>query len=134
MKMRAGMRGFSLVELIAIIVLLAVGLVSLLQVFGTATHTISYNVDGQLGAQLAQERVEQVLADRRNPARGYSYMAAANYPAEPAIPGFASYSRTTAFAAGGAPCAPGGTCQTVTVTVRRAGQPVGQVTLMVGGY
>ena len=133
MNARANMQGFSLVELIAVIVLLAVGLVALLQVFGTAARSIGNNVDGQLGAQLAQERAERVLADRR--VRGYSYMVAGNYPNEPAITGFANYARTTMFTPlAVAPCATGGTCQTVMVTVTRANQLVGQVTLMVGDY
>ena len=138
MKTRHAMQGFSLVELIAIIVVLAVGIVSLLQVFGTATRTISNNVDGQLGAQLAQERAEQVLADRRNPARGYTYVKTANYPAEASVTGFANYARSTAISnlAGGA-CAnavTNTTCKQVVVTVTRGGQKVGEVALMVADY
>jgi len=128
------MQGFSLVELIAVIVLLSVGLVALLQVFGTATRTIGNNVDGQLGAQLTQERAERVLVDRR--VRGYAYVTTlGTYPNEPAIAGFPNYARTTIFTPlAVAPCAPGGTCQQVNVTVTRAGQLVGQVILMVGDY
>lgn len=134
MTARTGMQGFSLIELIAIIVLLAVGLVSLLQVFGTATRSIGNNVDGLLGAQLTQERAERVLVDRR--VRGYAYVTTpGTYPAEAAIAGFPNYARTTVFTAlAVAPCAPGGTCQQVVVTVTRAGQLAGQVTLMVGDY
>lgn len=133
MMARTGMRGFSLVELIAIIVLLSVGLVSLLQVFGTATRSIGNNVDGQIGAQLAQERAERVLVDRR--VRGYSYMLAGNYPNESPIAGFPNYARTTTFSPlTVAPCTPGGTCQQVVVTVTQAGQLVGEITLMVEDY
>ena len=132
MNSRATMRGFSLVELIAIIVLLAVGLVSLLQVFGTATRSIGNNVDGQLGAQLTQEGAERVLTDRRT--RGYSYMAAANYPAEAPVAGFPNYTRTTTFTPLAVPPCATASCQQVVVSVTRAGQLVGQVTLMVGNY
>ena len=134
MTARAGMQGFSLVELIAVIVLLSVGLVALLQVFGTATRSIGTNVDGQLGAQLTQERAERVLVDRR--VRGYTYVTTpGTYPAEPVVAGFTNYARTTVFTPlAVAPCAPGGTCQQVVVTVTRAGQRVGQVTMMVGDY
>jgi len=145
MTARTGMQGFSLVELIAVIVLLSVGLVSLLQVFGTATRTIGSNVDGQLGAQLAQERAEQLLADRRSldPARGYNApsLAVPSTVNEVPIAAFPNYWRRTvisAIAPGTNPCPAGATCKQVSVTVVRTGQPigqpVGQITYMLVNY
>lgn len=145
MKSRTGMQGFSLIELIAIIVLLAVGLVSLLQVFGTATRSIGNNVDGQMGAQLAQERAEQLLADRRSQSPGLGFNApslAITTTNQSPVPSFPSYWRrtqVTALASGGAsPCPAGATCKQVQITVVRMGQPitqpVGQVTFMVADY
>ena len=147
MTARTGMQGFSLVELIAVIVLLSVGLVSLLQVFGTATRTIGNNVDGQLGAQLAQERAEQLLADRRSldPLRGYSAPSLAvglpvnEIPVDAAA--FPNYWRLKFIATlrpATTPCPAGATCKQVSVTVVRTGQPitqpVGQITFMLVNY
>lgn len=145
MNSRAGMRGFSLVELIAIIVLLAVGIVSLLQVFGTATRSIANNVDGQLGAQLAQERAEQLLADRRNQNPGFGYnslslaIVTTNQTPIPAFPNYWRRTQVSALASGaGSPCPAGASCKRVQITVVRTGQPitqpVGQITFMVVDY
>lgn len=144
MNARSRMQGFSLVELIAIIVLLAVGLVSLLQVFGTATRTISSNVDGQQGAQLAQERAERLLADRRNQNPGFGYNSpslAIGTTNESPVPAFSGYRRQTqisTLASGTGPCPAGASCKQVQITVVRMGQPitqpVGQVTFMVVDY
>ena len=144
MMRRTGMQGFSLVELIAVIVLLSIGLVALLQVFGTATRSIAGNVDGQLGAQLAQERAEQLLADRRSldPARGYNApsLALATVNEVP-ITSFPNYWRRTVISTinpGVNPCPAGATCKQVLVTVARTGQPItqplGQITFMLVNY
>ena len=146
MMCRQRMRGFSLIELVAIIIVLSVGLVSLLQVFGTATRTIGNNVDGQLGAQLVQERAEQLLADRRSldPARGYNAPSLIPVPStvdEVPITAFPDYWRRTrisAIAPGTNPCPATAICKQVVVTVVRTGQlitqPVGQVTFMLVNY
>jgi Tfp pilus assembly protein PilV len=144
MTRRQGMRGFTLIEVVAIIVVLSVGIVALLQVFGTATRTIGHNVDGQLGAQLAQERAEQLLADRRSldPARGYNAPSLAlGTVNEAPVTAFPDYYRRTvisAIAPGVNPCPPAATCKQVLVSVVRTGQPitqpVGQVTFMLVNY
>ncbi len=146
MKRRHSMRGFSLVELVAIIVVLSVGIVSLLQVFGAATRTIANNVDGQVGAQLAQERAEQLLADRRSldPARGFNAPSLTPVPStvdEVPVVAFPNYWRRTAIttiAPGVNPCPAGATCKQVVVTVVPTGQPitqpVGQVVFMLVNY
>jgi Tfp pilus assembly protein PilV len=144
MTTRTPMAGFTLVELVAIIVLLSVGIVAMLQVFGAATRTISYNVDGQVGAQLAQERAEQLLADRRslNPARGYNAPSlAVGTVNEVPVATFPNYWRRTqivGLAGGTPPCPAGATCKQVQVTVVRTGQlitqPAAQVTFMLANY
>lgn len=144
MMRRHRMQGFSLIELVAIIVVLSVGIVSLLQVFGAATRTIGNNVDGQLGAQLTQERAEQLLADRRSldPAKGYSAPSLAlGTVNEVPVTAFPNYWRRTVIstiASGVSPCPAGATCKQVLVTVARTGnpitQPVGQVVFMLVNY
>lgn len=67
-------RGFTLVELVVLIVVFSGSLVALLSVSREAARRIA-DVDASARAmQYAQERVEMVLADRRNPNRGYTYV------------------------------------------------------------
>src|SRR5439155_927223 len=51
-----------------------------------------------IAAQLAQAKMEELAADRNSPTRGFSYLVAANYPAESPVPAFPGYSRSVAFA------------------------------------
>jgi prepilin-type N-terminal cleavage/methylation domain-containing protein len=66
-------RGFTLIELVAIIVLLSVGATALLALFGQVGRSIATNQETQTGAQLAQACAEQIMAFRRNTAVGYGY-------------------------------------------------------------
>ena len=70
-------RGFSLIELIAIIVLVSVAAVGILSVMGNVVTTFDDNQDIQTAAQLAQECSEFVMAFRRSslPAQGYANIA-----------------------------------------------------------
>ena len=51
-----------------------------------------------IAAQLAQSQMEEIAADKSSPARGFSYLIAANYPAEDPVAAFPGYSRSVAFA------------------------------------
>jgi prepilin-type N-terminal cleavage/methylation domain-containing protein len=66
-------RGFTLIELVAIIVLLSVGATAILALFGQVGRSIATNQETQTGAQLAQACAEQIMAFRRNTATGYGY-------------------------------------------------------------
>jgi len=66
-------RGFTLIELVAIIVLLSVGATALMALFGQVGRSIATNQETQTGAQLAQACAEQIMAFRRNTAAGYGY-------------------------------------------------------------
>jgi prepilin-type N-terminal cleavage/methylation domain-containing protein len=66
-------RGFTLIELVAIIVLLSVGATALLALFDQVGRSIATNQETQTGAQLAQACAEQIMAFRRNTAAGYGY-------------------------------------------------------------
>lgn len=71
--MSARQRGFTLIELVAIIVLLSVGATSILALFSQVGRSIATNQETQTGAQLAQACAEQIMAFRRNTAVGYGY-------------------------------------------------------------
>lgn len=64
-------KGFSLIELIIVIVVVSIAAVSMLALFGGAARSLNINEDTQTAAQLGQECSEHILAARRNPQIGY---------------------------------------------------------------
>ncbi len=95
---RAALHGFTLIEMLVLIVVFSGSLVALLSVSRESARRIA-EVDASARAmQYAQERIETVLADRRNPNRGYAAVplqtatctvlaASCAYPLENPIPG-----------------------------------------------
>lgn len=118
-------RGFSLVELVLVIVVFGVAAVGLLTVFSTGMRRSADPLLENQALQLVQERLDTIVGDRANPARGFAYVTSANYPAENPVAGFPGFSRTvTTFCvtaadldspSGAPPCAAGYTHVTVTV-------------------
>lgn len=97
---RLAAQGFTLIEMLVLIVVFSGSLVALLSVSRESARRIA-EVDASTRAmQYAQERIETVLADRRNPNRGYAAVplqaasctvlaASCAYPLENPIPGTA---------------------------------------------
>jgi prepilin-type N-terminal cleavage/methylation domain-containing protein len=91
--------GFSLIETIIVIVIIGIAAIGVLSVFtegmrGAADPLITIQV-----IELAQEKMDIVIGDRQNTARGYSYATTpANYPAESPVSGFANFNRSIAIA------------------------------------
>lgn len=110
-------RGFSLIELIMIIVLLSIGLVGLMAMFGRSVGSIDDNVDIQSGAQLVQQCAEQVLGTRRYSASSYALVDATICDGLPA--GGYSYGVSLVPLAGaaGTACPAGTSCNEVRITV-----------------
>ncbi len=91
--------GFTLVELVLVVVVASVAMFPIAMMFATATADAP---EAQIATQavfLAQERIEAVLADRAAPSRGFAWITSANYPPEPTIPGFPGFSRTVSVSA-----------------------------------
>ena len=44
--------------------------------------------------ELAQEKLDLIIADRENPARGFNYVTNANYPAENPVTAFSGFNRS----------------------------------------
>jgi len=119
--------GFSLIEIIITLVVLSIAAVGVLSVF---TSGIKGSADPLLmnqGLQLAQEKMDIIMGDRMNSARGFGYIIPVNYGAENPVTGFANYNRGTTIICVNAgalntdntqapPCASGYTHVTVTVT------------------
>ena len=80
--------GFSLPELAGAIVILAIAIPPMTMVFAeVGSHTILS--ERQTTAYfLAMERLEEIIADRHAPARGFAWLSGANYPDETFAGGF----------------------------------------------
>jgi prepilin-type N-terminal cleavage/methylation domain-containing protein len=118
--------GFTLIETIITLVVLAIAVVGVLSVFILGTGR---SVDPQMlnqAMQLAQEQLDTIHGDRQNPARGFAWIVPGNYPAENPVAGFVDFNRSTSIfcvtgvdlnTASGSPppCASGYTHVSVTV-------------------
>jgi prepilin-type N-terminal cleavage/methylation domain-containing protein len=119
--------GFTLIETIITLVVLAIAAVGVLSVFIVGTGR---SVDPQMlsqAMQLIQEQLDTIHGDRQNPARGFAWIIPGNYPAENPVAGFVDFGRSTSiFCVTGAnlntdngappPCASGYAHITVAVT------------------
>jgi prepilin-type N-terminal cleavage/methylation domain-containing protein len=119
-------KGFSLIELVIVIVILGIASVGLMTLFSTGTKRSADPLLENQGLQLAQEKMDIINGDRANSGRGFTYITSTNYPAESPVTGFPGFSRTvTTFcvtaadlntSTGAPPCASGFTHVTVTVS------------------
>lgn len=88
-------KGFTLIETIITLVVLSVAALGVLAVFSASITTSADPLLTSQATQLAQERIDTIMGDRRNPALGYAQIIPAKYPAENPVTGFAGFSRTT---------------------------------------
>ncbi|MGI9015043.1 MAG: type IV pilus modification PilV family protein [Phycisphaerales bacterium] len=111
-------RAFTLIETIAAIVVLSIGVPPILYAVREA-HVARVNPALVAKARwLAVERMEDVIADRYAPARGYDWVVAARYQAESPVTGFGQFTRTVAVLETGPDLAtPGSGYKLVTISV-----------------
>ncbi len=128
-------RGFTLIEVVATMLLLSVGAVGILGMYSTVGRTLSSNQDIQTAAQLAQECSEYVLAQRRNNAAvGYAGVTGINF-CSAALPVMASFNPvTTTITSPYAPAFCPGTCKLVTISVTKGADVVATSSLMLVNY
>ncbi len=91
--------GFTLVELVMTIALLTVGVPALISLGTNCLTSMHQGTYATTASMLAQEKLEQVLADRACSTRGFNYIVSGNYPAESSIPPFSGYTRSVTIAA-----------------------------------
>ncbi len=118
--------GFSLIEVIITLVVLSIAAVGVLSVFTTGMTGSADPLFQNQATHLVQEKMDRIIGDRMNPARGYAYINPANYPAETPVAGFPAFNRSVAVfcvtaadlntSTGAPPCGSGYTHVTVTVT------------------
>lgn len=88
-------KGFTLIEVILVIVVLAIAIPGLISAVSFMTARQVNTVGATIAADLAQEKMEEIMGDRMNAARGYAYVVNANYAAEtPMAAPFGNYNRT----------------------------------------
>ena len=142
-RANAHTQGFTLIELVIMIIVFFGSVVALLSVSREAAQRVA-DVDASSRAmQYAQERAEMVLADRRNPNRNYAYVplqsascasvsATCAYPIESPLSGTSLVRSVQITDASANPLCPDPTsgCKLVLVTLSRNGRSVATVTLL----
>ncbi len=86
--------GFTLIETIAAVVILALAIPPMLWAVREAHIQRVNPMLASKARWLATEKLEDIIADRHSTTRGWAYLIAANYPAEPTITGYPGFSRT----------------------------------------
>ncbi len=91
--------GFTLIELIITIVVLAIAGIGVMSVFSNSMRTGANPLVVAQANLLVREKMEIIMGDRQNTARGFSWIIPANYPAENPItvPGFSAFSRSVSI-------------------------------------
>ena len=112
-------RGFSLIELILIIVALGIMGAFLASTLTQLPRPLEVNEGAQTASQLAQQCSERILERRRNPLVGFTPIASGICAGLPVLPGYAITDVVNAAFVGGACPGAVGTCKRVTVTVTR---------------
>ncbi len=130
---RQAQQGFTLLELVLVIVVVALASVPILGQFSQAGQSLLLNEDIQTAGQLAQERAEIVLALRRD----QGYAAVPTGPTSEVLAGnYTGYTRTLSVNEPplGTGCAVGATCKEVLIGVERGGSPRASLTLLLVDY
>lgn len=122
MNRRTAQNGFTLIEAIAAIVILAVAMPAILLGISDAQRRRADPVMDERARWLAAETLEDIIADRHSSTRGYTYVINANYPAETTISGFTGFARSVTISETGADLISAGTgYKSISVTVSYPG-------------
>ena len=98
---RKNQAGFSLIEIIITLTVLSIAVVGVLSVFTTGLQGSADPLIIDQATQLAQEKMDIIIGDRQNSARGFTWVAAADYstnalkyPPENPVTGFTNFNRS----------------------------------------
>lgn len=111
--------GFTLIETIIAVVVLSIAVPSMLWSIQAAHKQRIDPMRTSKARWLAQEKLEDIIADRHSTTRGYSYVITGNYPAETPVSGYAAFNRSVTVSETAADLVSAGTGYkkaTVTVT------------------
>ena len=128
--------GFTLIELIVVVVILAIGAATVSLMVANVGRYQSQNRDFQVGTQLIQECAEFILTKHRREqtyfaglatsANCYGMASFSGWSAAPAV--------TVADHTGLAGCPTSGTCKLVTITLSKTDMTLNSVNLVLGQY
>jgi prepilin-type N-terminal cleavage/methylation domain-containing protein len=107
MRVRSA-RAFTLIETIVAVVVIGVATPAMLWAVREAHIDRANPVLASRARWLAVERLEEVIADRHSPLRGYDWLVAANYRDEREVDGFPGYARRVRLRETGADLATAG--------------------------
>lgn len=127
-----GQAGFTLIELVLVIVMITVASVPLFSLFTQATSSLLSNEDLQAAVQLAQEKAEGVLAQRRN--QGFASIATGTTPEAGVYNGFNRTTVITRPSPAPAGCPGGSICNDVVVQVDKGGPVLAEIRLLLVDY
>ncbi len=126
--------GFTLLELIAVIVILAIAAVPISGLFTKASLSLLENRSVQTATQLAQEQAELIFGRRRT--QGFASILTGTYP-EVLTGNYTGFNRTTTISqpvASPAGCPTGALCDLVTVSVDKGASPLSEITFVLVNY
>lgn len=118
--------GFTLIEVVLVIVIAAVAVLPLSMLFANASIRSGDARNATVAVELAQSKMEEIAADKNSPLRGITFLVPANYPAESPVTTFPTYNRSVAFSPDST--YDGVTFRTVTVTVTNPNVPAVSLT------
>lgn len=129
-------RGFTLIELIVVVVILATGAAAVSLMVANVGRYQSVNRDFQVGTQLIQQCAEFILTKHRREQTYFAGLAtSANCYGMASFSGWsAAPAATVADHTGLAGCPTGGTCKLVTITLSKSGMTLNSVNLILGQY
>lgn len=130
-------QGFTLIELIAVIVIMAIASVPLFGLFSQSGASMLANEKIQTAAQLAQEHAEYLMALRRN--QGYTAADISVGQVENLTGNYTGYTRTTSIVDettpyAGSDCPAAGACKQITVSVAESGMTRAEITFVLVNY
>ena len=132
-------KGFTLIELVLVIIIISAASVPLFSLFSQASTSLLNNEDIQTAAQLAQERAERILSLRRSQGfDGVPDIAPGTGSITENLTGnFTGFTRITNITQPGTPpagCPPGAICNLVAISVNRGGPALAQISLLLVNY
>ncbi len=126
--------GFTLIELVLVIIIISVASIPLFGLFSRAASSLLTNERTQTAAQLAQERAELLLAIRRS--HGFAAPELSSDTSEVLTGHYSGYTRSTVITqpVSGPGCPGGATCKELVVSVDEGGSTYAAVTFVLIDY
>lgn len=124
--------GFSLIELVMVIVVFSVAAVTLMSSFTNVGTAVALSEDLQVAKALVQECSEFIVVSRRDTINGYANISNSSCVV---LPSNADYPRNvTVTPTTAAPCPTGAVCKLVTVSVSHNGNVLAETTTLLANY